>query len=214
MNNNLSIYPTLIDSFIWFKKIPSPDKFQELIDKINRVKPKDFPIAAKKGIQFEDCVNKVLDGGQIRKVDGIYKAPDFEFNSILVDKIANKLINHTKKQEYIQSIIDTKIGKLKIYGFVDYSYPDSYVDLKTTGKYSYGKFKSNSQHKCYSLISKQNGKEIKDFKYLITNFEHVFVEKYNSNSALHDEFLEEVYQFNDFLQEHKHLITDNKIFSI
>lgn len=212
--NNLSIYPTLIDSFIWYKKIPSPDKFQELIDKINRVKPKEFPILAKKGIQFEDCVNGILDQKQIKKVNGVYISKDFEFDSVIVDKISNKLINHTKKQEYIQCIIDSKIGKIKLYGFVDYSYPESYVDLKTTSNYSYGKFKSNSQHKCYSLISKQNGKEIKYFKYLITNFEHVFVEKYNSNSALHDEFLEEVYQFNDFLHEHKHLITDNKIFTI
>lgn len=208
----LSLYPTLLDSFYWYKKIPSPAKFQELIDKINRVKPSEFPIAAKKGIQFEDTVNKLLKGMNIQRRDGVYVAQDFEFNSVIVDKIVHKLANHKKQQEYIQAIVPTEIGNVKLYGFVDYTYPDSDVDLKTTGSYSFGKFKINNQHKCYSLIRESNGTPIKDFKYLVTDFSHVFVETYPSSKQLHEEFLQEVYGFNEFLQTNRELITDTKIF--
>jgi len=208
----LSLYPTLLDSFYWYKRIPSPDKFQELINKINRVKPDEFPIAAKKGIQFEDCVNNLLKGMNVQKRDGVYIAKDFEFNSVIVDKIVSKLVNHKKQQEYIQAVVPTEIGNIKLYGFVDYSYPDSDVDLKTTGKYTFGKFKINNQHKCYSLIRHINGTPIQEFKYLVTDFNHVFVEPYKCTPQLHNEFLEEVYQFNEFLQENRSIITDTKIF--
>ena len=208
----LSIYPTLIDSFQWYKKIPSDEKFNELIDKINRVKPKEFPLAAKKGVQFEDCVNQLLKGAKVKNSNGVYLAKDFEFSEVIVNKIVSKLANAKKQQEYIQGIVETEIGKVKLYGFVDYTYPNSYVDLKTTGKYTFGKYKSNNQHKCYSLISKQNGKQISDFKYLITDFKHVFVEKYECTDQLHQEFLNDVYEFNDFLQTNRSLITDTKIF--
>lgn len=212
MKVELSIYPTLLDSFYWYKRIPSPDKFQELIDKINRVKPKEFPIAAKKGIQFEDCVNNLLKGMNVDKRNGVYIAKDFEFDSVIVDKVVSKLTNHKKQQEYIQAIVPTEIGNVKFYGFVDYTYTDMYVDLKTTGKYQAGKFKDNNQHKCYSLISKQNGNPIREFKYLVTDFNHVFVEPYKCTQQLHDEFLNEVYEFAIFLNENRDKITDTKIF--
>lgn len=204
----LSLYPTLLDSFYWYKRIPSPDKFKELIDKINRVKSVDFPIAAKKGIQFEDVVNNLLKGMNVDKRNGVYVAKDFEFDSVIVDKVVAKLTNHKEQQKYIQAIVPTEIGPVKLYGFVDYTYPEIYVDLKTTGKYATGKFKVNNQHKCYSLISPH----IKEFKYLVTDFKHVFVEPYTCTKQLHEEFLQEVYEFAIFLDENRDVITDTKIF--
>lgn len=207
----LSIYPTLLDSFFWYKKM-GDQKLQELLDKINRVQPSEFPLAALKGIQFEDCVNRLLKKQPLDLHGEFYKTPDFEFNTDIVDKIANKLSRAEKQQEYIEAIIPTEIGNIKVYGFVDYSYPNMLVDLKTTGKYSIGKFQNNNQHKAYSLVKKTNGTPIDKFNYLVTDFKNIFVETYETNDQHHNEFLQEVYEFWDFLQFYKSDITDKKIF--
>src|SRR5688572_19962304 len=116
----LSIYPTLLDSFYWYKKM-GDSKLPELLDKINRVKPDEFPIAALKGIQFEDCVNRLLKKQPLDLQGTFYKTPDFEFDTTIVDKIANKLSRAEKQQEYVEAVVKTDIGLVKIYGFVDYS---------------------------------------------------------------------------------------------
>lgn len=211
----MSLYPSLIDSLMWLRIMKNrEDKFQELINKINRIKSDEIPVAALKGIQFEDCVNTILKGGKLTIIEDVYSTNDFVFTKSLVDKIAARLVNHTKQQEYIQAIIPTSIGNVKVYGFTDYTYPDKIVDLKTTGSYKIDKFKDNAQHGCYSLIKKINGKPIKEFIYLVSDFNQVFVEKYDVNSAMQDEFNEKVVDFYEFITEHKDLITDKKIWGL
>lgn len=204
----LSVYPTLIDSFYWLEKMNfREDKLQELIDKINRVPQKEFPLAAKKGVQFENLVNDILDKKQVNKQGDFYLCEDFHFKTDIVDKIANKLVNAKQKQKYIQKIVPSEIGNIKIYGFVDYAYPEMHVDLKTTGKYQIGKFKDNNQHKCYSLIE-----PIKQFNYLVTDFDRVYTETYVINKTMHDEFMHSTLKFNKFLESNRHLIINEKIF--
>lgn len=206
MKIDFSIYPTLLDSFYWYKKIPTEEKLKELLDKINRVKT-PMPIAALKGSQFEDCVNKTITQKSIISI-----AENFEFNPDLVSKIANKLSRATGQQKHIEAIAKTDVGNVKYYGFVDYTFPEMYVDLKTTSNYKIGKFKSNNQHKAYSLISQLNGKPIKQFNYVVTDFSRMFIETYDCNEKLHQELLNETYDFVSFLEYHKELITDTKIF--
>lgn len=211
----MSLYPSLIDQLMWVRKMNNrQDKFDELISKINRIKPSEFPEAALKGMQFEDCVNKLLKRESLQELDGDYVTENFSFSKELVDKIASRLVNHTKQQEYIQAIVPTSVGNVKLYGFTDYTYPDKIVDLKTTGKYSIGKFKDNAQHGCYSLIKKYNGKPINEFIYLCTDFKNVFVDREKITSQLHDEFNEKVVDFYGFINENRNLITDKKIWGL
>lgn len=216
MDINYSIYPTLLDSFFWYKKIPTDEKLKELLDKINRVKY-PIPIAALKGIQFEDCVNKYikkipLNKDFSNKKTGEIITDNFRFDAEIIDKIGNKLSRAIEQQKYIQAIVPTEVGNVKFYGFVDYTFPEMFVDLKTTSNYKIGKFKVNNQHKCYSLISDVNGTPIKQFNYVVTDFSRMFIETYDCTDKLHTELLNELYDFVDFLENHKHLITDNKIF--
>lgn len=195
------IYPTLLDSFYWYKCFGG-DKFRELIDKINRVK---YPIGgpAKRGIDFEDSVNKRLKN----QVD--YK----EFKPELVEKIAYKLSNSVKQQEYIEGIIDSDYGKVKMYGIIDYSYPHLYVDLKTCGKYKKGKFENYSQHKAYPLLNQLNGGSVNSFTYLVTDFSDVYNETYDLNQKMIDKLLIDTCEFIEFLEANRNLITDKKIFN-
>lgn len=215
----LSIYPTLLDSFHWVKKMNyREDKVQELLDKINRIKPSEFPEAALKGIQFEDCVNKLLNGERLlteeTPLGRHYVTENFAFNIDLVDKIAAKLKNAKKQQEYIQANIPTPIGLVKVYGFIDYTYDPFYIDLKTTGKYAIGKFKDNNQHKCYPLLAKISGRGHKDFKYFVTDFRNTFTENYQFTKQLEDEFISDIVIFNSWLEENRNHITDTKIWGL
>lgn len=211
MDIKYSIYPTLLDSFYWYKRFPDA-KFSELIDKINKVKT-PTPIAALKGVQFEQCVNNLISGVLLSTNGSDVITENFSFNADLINKIATKLVNAKKQQEFISGIVETKFGFVKVYGFVDYSFPKMYVDLKTTGNYKIGKYKVNNQHKAYSLISKINGNPIEEFNYLVTDFSRVYIENYKCTEKLHQEFILELEDFIDFLEYHRELITDKKIFN-
>ncbi len=207
-----SIYPTLLDSFHWLQKMGTEEKFNELIDKINRVK-KDMPIAALRGVEFEECVNNMLKNIP-NKVNehGFIVTKNFEFNGGVVRKIADKLRNAKKLQEYVEGVVGTSKGDVKVYGFIDYSYPNMFVDLKTTSRYSYGKYEVNNQHKCYPLLANLKGREIQRFTYFVTDFNNTYLEPYDYSNNLRDEFIYNLECFIDFIEEYRHLITDTKIF--
>jgi len=192
---NYSLYPTLLDTFYWYKIKGNID---ELLNKINRVKT-PMAEAALKGVAFETAVNDALDG---------VKTIDHYFDQDLINRVASKLQNHTKKQEFIQRVIPTGIGNVKLYGFVDYTYPDKYIDLKTTGKYSDGKFKNNNQHGCYSLISPH----INEFHYLVTDFSKLYIESYVPDKAIKDQTIFNITEFCEWLEANRDKITDTKIF--
>lgn len=207
-----SLYPTLLDAFWWARKLDNPLKWQELIDKINRV-PKEFPLAAMKGVQFEEVINNILKGMKVKpNSDGNIETKDFFFDYSIVNKVANKLQYAKKQQEFIQGVIDTPKGKVKMYGFIDYSYPNMLVDLKTTGNYKPGKFKNNYQHKAYPLLANLGGGKIDRFNYLVTDFNHMYVEPYEPNQSMYEELVHDTCLFIDFLEENRGIITDTKIF--
>ena len=98
--------------------------------------------------------------------------------------------------------------------------PMSVHDIKTTGKYSVGKFKDHSQHLVYPYCLMQNGNDIRTFEYNVAA-----IDKYNRW-----ETFTEIYVFEPerdipilrnrcedlirFLLDNRHLITDKKIFNL
>lgn len=211
-----SLYPTLIDSFYWYKR--GYNTKEEMLNKINRIKS-PMPEAAARGVAFEDCVNAIiksktadhplLKGGFFEKKSGDFT---FNFKGDLILKIAAKLANCTKMQEYIQANVLTPVGLIKVYGFIDFSYPDKFIDLKTTGSYKKGKYKDYNQHKCYPLLAQLSGRRIYDFLYYVTDFNDTYIEQYYHTPALNDEFIRDLVEFTEFLEVHRELITDRKIF--
>jgi len=200
-NHNFYVFPTLVDSFLWMERVGTPDKFQELIDKINRV-PFEMPEHVKRGMAFEDCVNLRVKGQKIYTKDG------FEFDDILVDKIAAKLQNTIGMQKWIEKTVPFKYGNVRIGGFLDYDYSDKSVDLKTTSNYRLGKYTENQQHKAYGLIESHKT----DFVYLVSDMQNMYIEPYKNKKIYHEEFLFNTERLYEFVEDNRELITDTKIF--
>ena len=184
-NHNFYVYPTLVDSLLWMQRIGTPEKKQELIDKINRV-PFDMPDFVKKGTTFEECVNLRLTGQKVYSKDG--------FN--------------TGTQKWIEKTVSFRYGNVRIGGFLDYNYDDKIVDLKTTSNYRLGKYTGNMQHKAYGLIQPEK----KEFIYLATDFENMYIEPYKNKVEHHEEFIFNVEELYRFCEENKELITDLRIY--
>lgn len=203
IKHNFYVTPTLVDSFLWYERFGCPqDKFEEIINKINKV-PIEYPEAAKKGVVFEDCVNLTMSGQPIFKKDG------FEFDESLVRKVAKKLSQSIGQQVWIEKTVPFEYGNVRVGGFVDYDYTDKIIDLKTTGNYKLGKYKEYQQHRAYGLIKPEKT----DFIYFVTDFENTYIEPYKNKKSNHEEFLNNVSKFWEFTQENEHLITDLKIFN-
>jgi hypothetical protein len=213
MNIKYQIYPTLLDSFYWYKR--GYNEKQELIDKINRVKS-EMPEAAKKGVEFEGVINTLLKANLHKLLMDVeeYETENFTFKTPIVHKIANKLQHAKKQQEYIQANIQTDVGAIKVYGFIDYTYDDMLVDLKTTGSYKKDKYKINNQHKCYPYLAQLNGRKIYKFNYLVTDFEQMYIEPYEHTKSMRDEFIFNLVEFTEFLEANRGIITDRKIFNL
>jgi hypothetical protein len=225
------IYPTLLDSYNRYLIGPqymSDDgpteeeidakSLEELINKINRVPYLPTEPQAR-GTSFESCVNALLDSTDIeikadKKDNRLYSFEGFEFPKELTDKVVRELTGYSTRSERISALISTPAGYVELYGVMDYSFPSVQVDLKTTKKYDFLKYKDNTQHKTYPFIAKENGIHVDNFCYLVTDFKDVYAEHYTYSPAFRDELIENICRFIDFIEINREIITDKKIFAL
>lgn len=197
-----AINPTLLDSYLRFKRKDDDETFDSLMCKINGIKQELAPEVMEviqKGIDFEDTINQALQGGEIEK-------------TFITDKIVAKLTHCTGQQVYQEAFIHTPYGIIKLYGIIDYDFPEMIVDLKTVVHYSCGKYSDYSQHPMYSLIRELKGNPLKAFKYLITDFNRVYQETYIPSNHMYMVLMQNVYEFIAFINHFKPHITNTKIF--
>lgn len=191
---NYRFYPSLLNVFARYVRGGNLSA-QELIDSINRV-PTPTTAAQERGVSFEEAVVKGtnedrFDPEVIKKVRKLLPRP-------IVDT-----------QVYCQWEIDDVL----FYGYVDLIGKFKAVDLKTTASYQAGRFQHNHQN-LYLHALKRKG--IKLMEYVITEFQpggptEVYVESYTLTHPI-DKQLEEIRLLKTFLEEHRPLITDKKIF--
>ncbi len=186
---NYRFYPSLLNVFSRYVQGGNLSA-QELIDSINRV-PSPTTAAQERGISFEEAVVKGthedrFDPEIIKKVRKLLPRP-------IVDT-----------QVYCQWQIDDVL----FYGYVDLIGKFKAVDLKTTASYQAGRYVHNHQN-LYLHALKRKG--IKLMEYVITDFREVYVESYTLTHPI-DKQLEEIQLLKKFLEEHRTLITDKKIF--
>lgn len=245
MKVKYKFYSTLLDSFqgylnsseiyqkYWgFSENPAKteeefesEQYQGLIDRINRVPFDSEP--ADKGTAFNEVIDCIIDGVNSEKmlieqstyggksvIKATYKERTFNFDTELCKLFAQRL-KGSLTQQYTEGVLHTKYGAVLVYGYIDQIMPFKVVDTKTTSKYSVFKFRNNWQHKVYPYCLKQNGIDINEFEYLVTDFKNIYSElyvfdKYKDIQALqlHCE------QFIEFIEAHRHLITDEKIFAL
>jgi len=187
-------YPSLLNTFSRYLRGGNFSE-QDLIDSINRV-PTPATAAQQRGVSFEDAVIKGTDEDQfdpelLRQVRKLLPRPIVE------------------TQVYCQWEIDDVL----FYGYVDLIGKFKAVDIKTTGSYQKDRFLFNHQN-LYLHALKRRG--IKLMEYVIAEFRpdgpaEVHLESYSLTHSI-DKQLEEIRLFKTFLDEHRPLITDPKIF--
>jgi hypothetical protein len=247
---NYLIYGTLLDAFqdyldsdriyseYWgFSENPptSEEEFHEkkrleLIDRINRI-PFDSE-KADRGTAFNEIVDCMITGKKSEKMqiksykqEGVMAAA---FNNRLFDfpiAVCREFADYYKgaiPQVLVDALLPTKHGDVQLYGYIDILMPLCVHDIKTTGKYTAGKFKSHWQHIVYPYCLNQSGNNVSDFEYNIllinerkdTNTYETFTEHYTFAPPRDVPLLTaHVESLIDFLETHRDLITDKKIFN-
>ncbi|HEV7347464.1 hypothetical protein [Telluribacter sp.] len=181
-------YPTLLNTFARYQRGYLPE--QELLDRINRV-PIPQTEAQARGVSFEEAVIKGTD--------------EEYFNEEVLRK-ARALLPRpmVATQVYCQYELDDVL----LYGYVDVIGRTLAVDLKTTGSYSPGRFVYNHQN-FYLLALRPKG--IRTLRYVITDFREVYQEEYDLNMDFSQQE-QQIKAFCDFLETHRALISDKKVF--
>jgi hypothetical protein len=245
-----NLYATLLDSYdgylnsdiiyneyYGFSDSPqyTEDEFHEkqrlaLIDRINRV-PFDSE-KADRGTAFNEAVDCLILHKKSDKMELVsdigmgfiyaeYNNRTHRFPIALCREFADYYRGATP-QVLTEGILPTRHGDVLLYGYIDELLPTSVHDIKTTEKYTAGKFKSHWQHMVYPYCLNAEGNHVYDFEYNIAvlnenkhNYTYeTFTEYYNyvpevdiPRLTAHVEGLIEL------IERHREVITDKKIFN-
>lgn len=199
---------------------------QSLIDAINRV-PFDSE-AADRGTAFNEVIDCIIlncksDRMEIssNKETGLIKVFFREREYFFPIALCLEFSTYYKgavPQVYCESPIETRFGNVLLYGYIDELMPFKVCDIKTSTKYSAGKFKRNWQHIVYPYCLNQQGNEVSDFEYNVaviaarsysTFTEHYAYVPERDNKRL----VEHCEKLIEFIELNKDLITDRKIFN-
>lgn len=209
------------------------EQFGSLIDRINRVPFDSEP--ADRGTAFNEVIDmmilKTAKSDKITAVSdkerGVITAtmiarPErrFEFPIAICCEFADYYKGATP-QVYTEAVIDTIYGGVLLYGYIDELMPLSVHDIKTTGKYSVGKFRNNWQHKVYPYCLAASGAPVDNFEYNVAAIDsrsgaiETFTEQYTYRAERDVPALQgQCEALIDFLHANRALITDKKIFAL
>ena len=180
--------------------------------------------AADRGTAFNEVVDCIVENRKSKRfeisadeseITVMMNGKIFKFSKELAKCIATPLKEGNALTQYrVEGTLPTQYGEVFLYGYLDYLLPFMIVDLKTTGKYNAFKYRNNWQHIVYPYCLNQQGIEITDFEYLVTDFKGVYKEAYAYMPKLDTARLKEVCErFIEFLEGNRELITDKKIFN-
>ena len=218
------------------------EQFHGFINTLNRV-PFDSE-AADKGTAFNEVIDCLIEKRNSKKirVEKVYPEKDGRYEFHVSSPIALKVFYNDREfvfpmalcrelanyyegavtQQFVEAELPTQYGVVKLYGYIDELMPDCVHDIKTTGSYSFGKFKENFQHLVYPYALNRGGCKIDRFEYNVVEFDKSRYDKYETYT--------ESYVYNDerdtqrlrehcedlicFINDHRHLITNKKLFNI
>lgn len=210
--------------------------YLQLIDKINRV-PMTWENSEKadRGTAFNEIVDCIIQNRKSDKMDissdaerqtitANFNNRSFEFPISVCREFSN-YFSGAVPNVYCEAILPTKYGDVRLYGYIDELMPTSIHDIKTTGKYTAGKFRNNWQHVIYPYCLHESGSPEMIFEYNVLLIKETrlgvsyetFTETYNYR---HDRdrarLIEICEKFIEFFEEpnNRLLITDKKIFGL
>lgn len=207
---------------------------QSLLDTINRV-PFDSE-AADKGTAFNDIVDyflhdksatqtKITEDINADIITATYNNRTFLFSYRFCCKAA-EYFHGSVSQLLVNAQLGTCYGPVELYGYIDELNRDMVYDIKTTGRYEFGKYSEGWQRHVYPYCLVERGlvTEIKAFEYTAyllkggtsrtpvitgTQYPELYTYDHEESRALlrtHSE------RFIEFLEENRKFITDKKIF--
>ena len=220
--------------------------FQDLIDKINRV-PKDL-IKSDIGTAFNELVDCLIlgqkspkmeveklhdDAGNVVSLKANYNGRSFVYPLDFVRLFANNY-KGSIPQMFVEGVLPTRRGNVRLYGYLDELMPLSVHDIKTTGAYEVGKFKDHAQHLVYPYCLREMGYTCVDlFSYdvaeistnitkqnpeppeVVVKLKATYSEEYLFTPERDIPILEDkIVELIDFLEANRHLITNAKIFAL
>lgn len=149
----------------------------------------------------------------------------FKFN-IADCKAAAEYFAGCLPQYYCKANLQTKYGVVELYGYADELHRNKVYDIKTTSKYSFGKYENGTQKDLYPYCLIESGEmtECASFEYTVyvpsggtsrtplisfTQYKEVYDYNHEKATARLRELCEGLIEW---LEAHRALITDKKIF--
>ena len=214
---------------------------KELIDCINRV-PKEPIEAADKGTCFNEVVDCLIahrkceyegmgiqsgELGANRVITAKLNGFQFYYDLDLCKAVAEDM-RGAISQHYCEAVLPTKYGDVQLYGYADEIVTDVVVDIKTTGRYDFGKYGKGWQRHCYPFCLVESGevKAVSAFIYYVVVWKGgtktspvltgaIYPEVYTYNHVQSKVALREMCErFIEWLEAHREQITDLKVFGL
>ncbi len=178
---------------------------EELINSINRC-PREPSEAADKGTAFNEIVDCLIENRKSSREDcKIYSIKNGYGEKIIRAEINGfafdydvKLCKDTAEffagsltQFFVESVMETAHGDVEIYGFID-EWPNNLMfDIKTTGRYTFGKYENKWQRHAYPwcVINSGLATEIESFTYFVIEWAYQRAgEPLKAMSVIHETF--------------------------
>lgn len=213
---------------------------KELLDAVNRV-PHEPIEAADKGTCFNEIIDCLVahrkceyegmdvQSGEVagnRVITAKLNGFTFHYDAELC-KTTAKCFANAISQHRCEAVLATKYGDVELYGYADEIMGDVVYDIKTTGRYDFGKYAKGWQKHVYPYCLVESG-EVKDVQAFVYD---VYVWKGGSSRTpvLTAMWYPELYKYDhqkstvalknmcerfiEWLEAHREQITDKKIFA-
>lgn len=159
----------------------------------------------------------VVETDEIIGLSVIYNNKEFYFPIGLCKEFA-RYYTGAISQLFVSALLPTAYGNVNLYGFIDELMPLSCHDIKTTKRYSVGKFKHHFQHIVYPYCLMKSGADVKTFEYNIAEIGMRAWSSYTETYTFLPErdipyLTESVEDLIRFINDNRALITDKKIFA-
>ena len=213
---------------------------QELLDAINRV-PREPIEAADKGTCFNEVVDCLIahrkcehegmdiqsgEMGANRVITAKLNGFEFHYDVDLCKEVA-KDMEGAISQHLCKAVLPTAYGEVELYGYADEILADKVVDIKTTGRYDFGKYGKGWQRFVYPYCLVESGEleSVSAFIYYVVVWSggtsrtpvltgKVYPEEYTYDHAASELYLRQICErLIEWLEAHRDSITDKKIFA-
>lgn len=217
------------------------DKIEmELIDSINRC-PHRANKVADKGTAFNEIVDCLIEHRKSTNPEcRIYSTVNgngtnviraeingfvFDYDISLCKEVAG-LYKGSLPQYLVKAVMQTEYGNVELYGYIDEWVANHIEDIKTTGEYTFGKFRRKWQRHVYPWCAIEAGltTEVESFTYRVIEWayqrqgEPLRAKSITPETYTYDHIDSErqlrsfIHCFLSWLDSRRHLITDRRIF--